>query len=353
MAKTAVDYIIVGHGIAGALLGYFLEQGGSSCYYIDHPQQKAATQVAAGIINPITGRRFVKAWRVDEFLPFARTTYQQLESELGLRFYHERPLIRTLFNRGDENNWQARMLDETYATYFQPRANLGRLGEATQAAFSYVEVAHTAQVSIGKLAAALQERRTAAGRFLSNPFHYQDLDLATAGVHYQGVSARQIVFCEGWRGRFNPWFQYLPFGGNKGEVLLVRLPEVQLERMFKHRVFVVPFHDDLYWIGSTSDNQFTDEEPSPEGLTYLEGRLQEVLTTPFEIVAHQTAIRPTVKDRRPFLGRHPEHSQLLIFNGLGTKGASLSPFWANHLVQYLKHQQPLDPEVDIARFNRE
>ena len=136
-------------------------------------------------------------------------------------------------------------------------------------------------------------------------------------------------------------------------MLLVRLPEVQLERMFKHRIFVVPFQDDLYWIGSTSDNQFTNEEPSSAGRSYLQERLGEVLTTPFEVVAHQAAVRPTVKDRRPFLGQHSQHAPLFIFNGMGTKGASLTPYWAQHLVKHLIYNQPLDPEVDIVRFNED
>ncbi|MEL7250482.1 MAG: FAD-dependent oxidoreductase [Bacteroidota bacterium] len=348
---TEADYIIVGHGIAGALLGYFLEQEGKTCLYIDEPQQQAATLVAAGIINPITGRRLVKAWRVADLIPVARQTYQQLEAELGIQIYHERPLIRTLFNRGDENNWQARMLDETYAPYFRKEPKIGRIADATHAAFTYLEVAQTAQVSIGQLASALQERRTAEGCFLAEAFQPDELEIYSDHVKYRSTSAQKMVFCEGWRGRFNPWFGHLPFGGNKGEILLVRLPEVKLERMFKHRIFVVPFRDDLYWIGSTSDNQFTAENPSSDGRTYLEGRLSEVLTTPYEVVAHQAAVRPTVKDRRPFLGQHTQYQPLHIFNGMGTKGASLTPYWAQHFVQYLIYHQPLDPEVDIARFN--
>ncbi|MEM1215892.1 MAG: FAD-dependent oxidoreductase, partial [Bacteroidota bacterium] len=109
-----MHYLIVGHGIAGCLLGHFLERAGVQVTYLDAPAQTAATSVAAGIINPITGRRYVKSWRVDDLLPAAQATYQALEADLGISFYHERPLIRTLFNRGEENDWHARQLDEAY-----------------------------------------------------------------------------------------------------------------------------------------------------------------------------------------------------------------------------------------------
>lgn len=352
MQATSVDYIIVGHGIAGTLIGYFLEQAGASCLYMDDPEQVGSTQVAAGIINPITGRRFVKAWRVGTFLPEARNLYLQLEQELGISFYHERPLIRTLFNRGDENNWQARMLDDAYAQYFEPAVELGRIADATKPAFSYLQVAHTAQVSIGKLRDRFRHIRKEAGRFFESPFDYDQLKIEVDGVQYEQCKAKRIIFCEGWRSRYNPWFKHLPFGGNKGEVLLIRLPEVKLERMFKHRIFIVPFEDDLYWVGATSDNNFETEHPTAEGKAYLHDRLKEVLDTPFELVDHQAAVRPTVKDRRPYLGTHPQYPQLAIFNGLGTKGASLAPFWSKHLADHLTQGTPLDPEVDIHRFTQ-
>jgi glycine oxidase len=57
-----------------------------------------------------------------------------------------------------------------------------------------------------------------------------------------------------------------------------------------------------------------------------------------------------VKDRRPFIGFHPVFPQMLIFNGFGTKGASLIPFWANHLVEVLLNEITLDNEVNINRF---
>jgi glycine oxidase len=349
--SPSFDYIIVGHGIAGALLGYFAEKAGKRCLFIDQPNPESSTQVAAGIINPITGRRFVKSWRVEDLLPFAEKTYRALEQELGISFYHTRPLIRTLFNRGDENNWQARILEPAYEPYYIEPVELGALPQITQPAFSYMQVAQTAQVSIGKMANALKAKRKEVFCLLEEEFVFDELAFtAEGGVSYKDYVAEKVIFCEGWRSRFNPWFGHLPFGGNKGQVLLVRLPEAKLARMFKHRIFIVPFEDDLYWVGATSDNQFTDAATTEEAREYLLQRLEEVLTTPYELVDHRAAIRPTVKDRRPFIGLHPEHPQLGIFNGMGTKGASLAPFWASHFVAHLIDQEPLDTTVDIQRF---
>jgi glycine/D-amino acid oxidase-like deaminating enzyme len=350
MNKVNNKYLIVGHGIAGALLGYFLEKEGASVCYIDHPRQTAATQVAAGIINPITGRRYVKSWRIADLLPFAEETYQTLEAQLGIRFYHQLPLIRTLFNRGEENDWFTRKLDPEYSSYYHEKTELGNIPAITIPAFSYMQVGQSAQVNIGLLENSLRQTRLKSGCFYEREFVYEDLEITEQGIAYQDLKADRVIFCEGWRSRFNPYFNDLPFGGNKGEVLLIRLPKARLTRLFKHRVFMVPFKEDLYWVGSTSENNFTSEEPSEEGRRFLEGRLAELLTTPYEIVTHQAAIRPTVRDRRPFLGSHSEHPNLYLFNGLGTKGASLAPFWAKHYCDHLQRGTMLDAQVNINRF---
>lgn len=352
MSDTAIytKNLIVGHGIAGALLGYFLEEAGESVHYVDAPKQQAATQVAAGIINPITGRRYVKSWRIEELLPFAERTYQKLEAQLGIRFYHQRPLIRTLFNRGEENDWFSRKLDPGYRDYFQEEVDLGAIPDYTQTAFSYMQVGQSAQVNIGVLETALRQQRVAKGCLHEWTFDYDQVEFLDNSCKYENITTERIIFCDGWRSRFNPYFNYLPFGGNKGEVLLIKIPGAKLERIFKHRVFIVPFTDDLYWVGSTSENKFEQEEPTPEGRLFLEGRLAELLTTPYEIVKHNAAVRPTVRDRRPFLGNHPHYPNVYIFNGLGTKGASLAPYWAKHYSDHLQEGIVLDPEVNISRF---
>ena len=159
-----------------------------------------------------------------------------------------------------------------------------------------------------------------------------------------------VVCCEGWRARFNPWFAHLPHGGNKGEVLIVRTAAPPLDLLFKHRVFLVPLTDGTYWVGATSENRFSDDGPTRENAAFLRDRLAEVLTgTDYEVIDHRAAVRPTVRDRRPFLGTHPARPGLHIFNGLGTKGASLAALTSGWLADYLTAGKPLPPEVDIKR----
>jgi len=347
-----IDFIIVGQGVAGTLLAHFLLEAGQKVVLIDDKHEHAASKVAAGIINPITGRRYVKSWRVDELLPFAQQTYQQIEAKLGVSFYQSIPIIRTLFNRKEEEAWLARTADPAYAQYILDKTELGAYAKHTVPAFSYGEVGHTAQVNLATLTAAYRTFLEKKGLLRTEKFEFSKLVLTNEGVKYEDITARKILFCEGHKAKDNPYFSYLPFGGAKGEVLDVRIPEVDFKKILKHRIFIVPQQDGQYWIGSTYDWNFENDEPTKKGRQYLENRLSDVLKTPFTIENHRAAVRPTVKDRRPFLGTHPEHPQVAIFNGLGTKGASLGPFFAQQMVDFLLQQQSIDDAVDIHRFSK-
>lgn len=50
---------------------------------------------------------------------------------------------------------------------------------------------------------------------------------------------------------------------------------------------------------------------------------------PYNVVEHKAGVRPSVSDRRPVLGPCKDYEQLVVFNGLGTKGVSLAPFFQN------------------------
>lgn len=356
------DFLIIGQGLAGTLIGYRLAKAGKSICFVDAPEQTAASSVAAGIINPITGRRFVKSWRIDELIPEAQALYAELEDLLGIKLHYHLPLVRTIHNRGDQNSWDVRSGEVAYVKYLDDEPELGALDELTEPAFNYVGVRHSSRVDIGLLTqwyrALLTGELAASGplanslvqKIILDNFDYAALEVNDQGVSYRGVSAKKIIFCEGWRVRHNPWFNYLPHRGAKGQVLIGKLAERMPDLMFKHHVFLVPQGDKQHWIGATTEHQFEDDSPTPVGKIQLLRKLDAVMAASYEIVDHRAAVRPTVKDRRPLVGVHPAHDNLFIFNGLGTKGTSLAPLCSRWLAEYILAGKSIPQEVDIRRF---
>lgn len=349
-ATPTYDYIIAGQGLAGTLMAWFLEKAGKRILVIDQPNPRSASQVAAGLINPVTGRRYVKSWKIDQLLPFAQQTYLEIEQQFDIRIYHQRNILRTLFNSREENDWLLRTAEPGYTDYLCDQAEPEWYQEHTIPAFSYGEVRQSAQVNLPLLINSYRQHLVSQGNLLQTTIDYSQLTLENKQVQYQGQQATQLICCEGHQAIHNPYFNYLPFRGAKGEVLIIRIPGATPEKILKHRVFIAPLGDELFWVGASYVWQYDNDHPTPQGKAFLLDRLADILKIPFEVVEHRAAIRPTVKDRRPFLGRHPQYPQLAIFNGLGTKGTSLGPFWAQALQQYLCEDSPIPPEVDIQRF---
>src|ERR1700679_2611267 len=85
--------LIIGKGICGTFLSYYLQKAGVPFIIIDESKTYTASKAAAGIINPITGRRIVKTWMIDELMNFAKNSYKQIEKEVNINCISETKII--------------------------------------------------------------------------------------------------------------------------------------------------------------------------------------------------------------------------------------------------------------------
>jgi glycine/D-amino acid oxidase-like deaminating enzyme len=142
----------------------------------------------------------------------------------------------------------------------------------------------------------------------------------------------------------------LPLDGTKGELFIIKAPELDLDVIINTSVFILPLGDHLFKVGATYNWKDKTELPSEEGRQELIERIKEIINCDFVIVEHFAGIRPTVKDRRPLVGTHSSHSFIHILNGLGTRGVMLGPSMAKALYNSIEHDIPLDPTINIKRF---
>lgn len=181
-------------------------------------------------------------------------------------------------------------------------------------------------------------------------FDYDKLELFEDHVRYGDLQARHIVFAEGFGIRQNPYFNHLPLNGTKGELLAVSIPGLDLKKIIKSSVFLLPDTDGNFKVGATYEWEDKTETPTASARDELEKNLQEFLHLPYEIVGHKAGIRPTVKDRKPLLGTHPEHKNLHVMNGLGTRGVMLAPFCADLLYDFIENGKAIPQPMSASRF---
>jgi len=345
-----LDFIIVGQGIAGSMLSWFLMEEKQQVLVVDELNTSSATHVASGITNPITGRKFVKTWLADELLPFAQNTYRGFERLLGESLISPITIFKLFDSVKAQNDWSARCASAGYMSYLKNEQIIYLNPQKVKNDFGGFEINGGIRLEPSKFLAGYRNLLHERNTLLEEKFSYADLEVGPSFIAYQGRKARAIIFCEGAGALENPYFKFLPFQLAKGECLILKIEDFYADRVINGEVFIMPTRvKDEYYIGSTHEWNFDDDLPSEKGKNELLGNLSTLLKSPYSVVSHKAAIRPTVKDRRPFLGFHPQYKNVGIFNGLGTKGLSLSPFFAHQFANHLVHSRPLMPEVDIHR----
>ncbi len=332
------------------MLSWFLMKASQKVLVIDKFNPSSASNIASGITNPITGRKFVKTWLADEMIPFAEETYRGFEELFQEEFYHPISIIKLLDSVKAQNDWSARCASPEYLPYLKNENIIHLDKQKVKNDFGGFEINGGSKLEADKFLSHYRNFLKEKIVLLEENFAFCELKVGLDSISYKDIQARKIIFCEGANAIQNPYFKFFPFQLAKGECLIVRIENFYPE-VINGEVFIMPMEEEnLYYIGSTHEWHFDDDEPSEKGKNELLGNLSTVLAAPFEIVEHKAAIRPTVKDRRPFVGFHPEFKNIGIFNGMGTKGISLAPFFANHFTEHLLHQKPLMKEVDIKRF---
>jgi glycine/D-amino acid oxidase-like deaminating enzyme len=344
-----IDYLIIGQGISGTFLSYYLQQENKSFLVIDNNFKSAPSRIAAGIINPVTGRRMVTVWMADEVLPFAQNAYTEIGSKLNITAISQKnmidifpnPFMRENFlKRVEENDQYINTYkdEEHFKPYFNYEFGCGEINP--------VYIAH-----IETLLPAWRSQLNKNNQLLEEEFDSSLLQIGEDKIIYKDITANNIIFCDGAAGFENPYFNLLPFAPNKGEALIVEIPDLPADHIYKKSMTLAPLaQKNIFWIGSVYHWNFDNADPTEAFRKNTEKVLKEWLKMPFKIVDHLAGIRPATLERRPFVGLHPIHKNVGILNGMGTKGCSLAPFFAKQLTDHLLYSKPISTEADVKRF---
>jgi glycine/D-amino acid oxidase-like deaminating enzyme len=345
-----VDYLIVGQGICGTMLSWFLYKEGKTFVVLDN-DAASSSSIAAGIINPVTGRRYVTTWMAEELMSFAMDTYTEMGTYLNSRLIFNKDIIDFFPSPQMRDAFVNRITEDN--TYVHPYPDQNHFNRFFNYDFGCGQVRPVFLANLSVILASWRKRLLELQSLMEETFVNDALTIKKESIQYKDIRAQKIVFCDGIGGMDNPWFKLLPFSANKGEALIIHSEDLTNEHIFKRGLILAPLPvQHTFWVGSNYQWEFTDADPSPSFYQQTTKHLENWLKVPFKVLHHKAAIRPATVERRPFVGTHPHLPQLGILNGMGTKGTSLAPYFANQLVQHLIHGLPIAPEADVHRFSR-
>ncbi|MCL5129787.1 FAD-binding oxidoreductase [Algibacter sp. L4_22] len=343
-----VDYIIVGIGLAGISFCEQLKAHNKSFVVFDNASQQSST-VAGGLYNPVVLKRFTSVWKSEEQLNLALHLYVNIEDELNVKLDYKIPVYRKFASLEEQNDWFTASDKPRLAEYLSSNL-IKNDNKSIDAPFSFGEVLTTGRIDVKTLIETYKTDLLEKGILFETAFDYEALDVENDVITYQNINAKHIVFAEGFGVAKNPFFSYLPMVPTKGELLTIYAPELNMDFVLKAGVFLIPLGEDLYTVGATYDWHDTTHETTDKAKIELLNKLEKVIKCDFKVMKQLAGIRPTVKDRRPLVGKHSDYKNIYVLNGLGTRGVMIGPYVAKALFEFIEFETPLEAEINIERF---
>ncbi len=342
------DYLIIGQGLAGSVLATMLLQKGKSLAIVDEQRFPTSSTMAAGLMNPFTGPKMVKSWKIDELFSSAQEFYRYAEKLHAAPLLSEHIMYRPFTSVEEQNDWHGKSTYDGYRPYIERLCETGLHSACVNDPFGGVEikcfVLHTA---------AFVERSfryfTEKCTYLKTRFDEDNLTIESDSFIYQHIQARRVIFCTGYQSIGSRYFHWLPIVPVKGELLKVKF-DATFKTIYNRSCFIIPQDNGTCKVGSTYDRNDTSVSPTASGRQQIIRNMRQLSPLSFQVTDHSAGIRPGTVARRPLMGSHPEIPHMFIFNGLGTKGVSLAPYFAAQFVSSLNEGNNLHDEVDIKRY---
>ncbi|MBH52926.1 MAG: hypothetical protein CMI18_01090 [Opitutaceae bacterium] len=348
--KVQRDYLIVGQGLAGSLMALNLLNRGKSVLVVDDGHKHAASKVAAGLINPITGRRHALSWRFLDCWSFLLGNYILWEKEFGKKFFHRMPLIRSFKNKEEQRLFEDKLHSGQYSGIeieypFEPAGLTGLKSKGV-----CYRLQQSGYVDQRVFIQAARHRFLQEGNLVKATWKKSEFSQFEDGVQWRNYQAKRVLFSQGYLNGTNDFFRDLPFRNVKGEILDLNTHQRIDPPILNCGKWLLPLGAGRYYAGATYDLQNMDQEITPKARYDILQGVSELVDWDWVVEKQQAGVRPALHDFKPVMGRHPWHGELVIFNGLGSKGSLMAPLLAKELTEHLENGAALHPESDVDRF---
>ncbi len=325
MKDLGIKWTIVGQGLAGTCLAWEFWKRDVPFLLVDRGNG-GSSRVAAGMVNPITGKNFEPSWRIADFLSDALAFYAEIELLIDRKVWHAFPVLRLAESEKEWGKILSKITDPMVAPWVA--------GEVSAPA---------------GWAGAVEVR--GGGRLDTRAFmdgsreFFQRLGCYEIGDVSTGTS--NTIWCDGAAGLMTHKFG--PHRCAKGEILTLHASHWDETRI---RIgaggWLVPIGDGNFKVGSTYEWNELDEIPTQKGRERVEEIARKLGGNDFQIIAHDAGVRPILRRSQPLIG--PLEQGGWMCNALGSKGSLYAPGMAARLVRWLIDGTVPEPEVDLRVF---
>lgn len=342
--------LIIGQGLAGSLLAWELSKTNTELVIVDNNHHQCASMVAAGLINPILGKRLKLTWNFSAFKESADHMYAELNQAFNRSFFISRPIQRLFITEEQKLYFESQReywLKEGIIDSSNPQEKLFINSE-----FGKMTVLQGGYGLIPEILQSLKEYFEKKYGIIQEKIDYHDIHLSKNQATWKGEHFSHIIFCEGANILNNSWFNHLPFHPAKGEILHGTLPEdIRLQSILNKGQWLIQKDDLSCLTGATFQWDDLDDHITQQGLAELTNGISRIIDEKFIVTKQLAGVRLAMIDQRPIIGPHPDFPSCLIFNGFGSKGTLTIPYCARQMIDFIFNQRMIEKNLQIDRFS--
>lgn len=346
-----IETLIIGQGLAGSTLAWKLLKKGEDLLVIDNNHTDSSSMAAAGLVNPIIGKRLVKHPLTEQWLSSALYFYAELEKYFSQKLFHSKAMWRLFQNPAELAAWQKKIVLDEYQGDLGTALPEQALQQFPDSELGGFVLPRTGYLDTTQFLEVIKTLLSKQQRLISSQFNENELSFHKGGVEWRDIRFKKVVFCRGYKDARNHWFDWLPFQPSKGEILTLKTEQQLPDAILNRGKWLIPLGNKKIRFGASYDREHINSDPSEgarqELLKALAGYLKQPINV--ELLTHRAGVRPGTQDKEPFLGSHPNQSRLYLFNGFGSRGSLTIPYYAELMADLLNNQQTLPNNIDIKR----
>ena len=345
--EKKIDIVIVGQGIAGTILAFYLLKKNISFIVIDSikKSQLSSSKIALGVYNPLVLKWITKSWEADNQIAELFNFCKLFEDFFQKKIHYKKNIYRILHTNYEVNNWNDKQSFNKLKKYMDPELKSFPFSKEL-----FGMVLNSGWVDVNFMLDIFLNYIKEKNLFINEKFDYKRVCFQKDCIEYKDIYCKKIVFCEGSAMNKNPFFNNLSLVPTKGETLKIYSPQLKLTKILHTGVMIIPLGDDLYHIGSTFDRDDLTIKATEDGKKKMINKLPFLKNIEYKIMEHHASHRPATIDRKPILGSYLKYKNLFVFNGLGSRGILQSPYLSKKLIDLMFEGKEIMPEISINRF---
>ena len=352
------DHLIVGGGLAGACAALWLAGRGKVTVLEAERPAAGASGAAAGLVNPLMGRKANPAWRFEDGLDALIETLDRAgRSDL----FRGDGLLRPARDARQAKLFRERAAALPHHADWVPPAVLAERFPDLVAPHGGLWVRRGGSVDLAAAVRALLRAAEARGATLRTGVRVtgwdEDGDRAwVETAEGERIEARTVLLALGDGFQRFPELAALPLHRVKGQTIRLARPDgLGAIPALSGLGYVVPDGGALV-VGSSYEHDFDDAEPSEAASLRLRAQAARMIPALADapIVEARAGVRVTVPaavspKRLPLLGPLPGRRRVWVLTGLGSKGLLTAPLLARNLPAYLTDPDRIPAEVRVPR----